>query len=109
MAENIDGYITAKDILSFNFYTYGQAFCGSYRGMRYRIKKDERELPLPEGAPEGTKPEKEKYFSVAVWPEPFAYDVTDEAKIVRCEYPFNKESYEQIVEYLNGQLKNYMR
>ena len=29
--------ITSDDILSLNFYNYGNPFTGSYQGMRYRI------------------------------------------------------------------------
>ena len=101
--------IEAKDILSFNFYTYGQAFVGSYAGMRYRVKMEKRELPLPEGAEEGAKPPVEQYFDVATWPEPFAYDVTEPEKIKHVEYPFNEESYHEIVDYLNGIHKEYIK
>ena len=31
--------ITSDDILSLNFYNYGNPFTGSYQGMRYRIVK----------------------------------------------------------------------
>ena len=31
--------ITSDDILSLNFYNYGNPFTGSYQGMRYRIIK----------------------------------------------------------------------
>ena len=100
-------FISGKDILSFNFYTYGQPFCGSYQGMRYRVQMVKRELPLPEGAEEGAKPEVEKLFTVDVWPEPFAFDVTDKEKIVHTEYPFNEDNYQKVIEYLNEQVLNY--
>ena len=99
--------IESKDILSFNFYTYGQAYTGSKDGMRYRIKMDKREHELPPDAAEGDKPPVEKYFSVAIWPEPLAYDITEESKIVKTEYPFTEESYKAIIDYLNEKLPEY--
>jgi len=101
--------IEAKDILSFNFYTYGQAFKGSYSGMRYLVQMKKRELPLPEGSEEGAKPPVEKYFFVATWPEPFSYENTDESLIKKVEYPFNEESYHEIIDYLNGVHKEYVK
>ena len=98
--------ISEKDILSFNFYTYGQPFFGSYRGLRYRIQMVKRELPLPEGAEEGTKPETEKLFTLDLWPEPFAFDKTEPEKIRHSEYPFNKENYEKIISILNEAIEN---
>ena len=44
--------ITSDDILSLNFYNYGNPFTGSYQGMRYRIIKQKEakdEGQYPEG------------------------------------------------------------
>lgn len=45
--------ITSDDILSLNFYNYGNPFTGSYQGMRYRIIKQkeakDRRGQYPEG------------------------------------------------------------
>ena len=98
-------FISGKDILSFNFYTYGQPFCGSYKGLRYRIQMVKRPLPLPEDAPEGTKPEEEKLFTLDIWPEPFAFDVTDKEKIEHREYPFDEDNYNLIIETLNQKVR----
>ena len=101
-------FISGKDILSYNFYTYGQPFFGSYKGLRYRIQMVKRELPLPEGAEEGTKPEVEKLFTLDTWPEPFAFDRTDKEKIEHKEYPFNEENYNKIIGELNEKLEKML-
>lgn len=95
--------ITAKDILSYNFYTYKQPFSGSYRGMRYRIVRLEK--PVPEDAPEGTKPE--KVFSACVWPEPYAYDATPKEEMTFAEFPFDEEGHEQVVAWLNEKWEEF--
>ena len=105
MLDDSNFKIKAKDILPFNFYTYGKPFAGSYRKFRYRVKMEKRELPLPEGSPEGTKPPVEKYFAVAVWPGPYGYAAADPETIIKTEYPFSEESYEAIVVYLNEKLE----
>ena len=99
--------LTPDDILSFNFYTYGKPYCGSNsaKGLRFRIVQEKRELPLPEGAEEGAKPETEKYFSVSIWPEPFCYEATDPSLIKKTEFPFTKDGYDAVLEHLNSVLE----
>lgn len=85
-------------ILSFNFYTYGKPFTGSDKGKRYRIVKEERELP----AEEGEEPRKEKYFDVCVWPEPFSYDNTEEEKKIRKNFTFSEKGLEEALDFINN-------
>ena len=61
--------ITSDDILSLNFYNYGNPFTGSYQGMRYRIVK-QKETKDEEG-----RTIKEEGLLAAIWPEPFAYEI----------------------------------
>ena len=76
--------VEIESVLSFNFYTYGKPFTGSDHGKRFRIVKEERELPgepkeeLPDG--EEAEVKKENVLAVCIWPEPFAYDKTGEEK-----------------------------
>ena len=97
-------YIIEDCIMPLNFYTYGQAFTGSGNGKRYRINMGKRELPLPEGAAEGSKPHVEKYLTLETWPEPYAYDVTDKSGIVLKEYAFDEESYRKLLSDLDSEL-----
>ena len=96
--------IEAKDILSMSFYSYGQPFTGSYEGMRYRVAMNKRET----GRNEKDEPVYEKYFEVAIWPEPYSYDKTEPEKIIKTEFPFTEEGYRAVVEYLNIHAKDYV-
>lgn len=85
--------ITANDILSYNFYTYGEAFTGSFDGLRYRIVMNSRE---------NESQDKEKFFSVSVWPEPYSFDHTAPELIKSATFPFTVEGYAQVIDYLNS-------
>ena len=95
--------IEAKDILSMNFYTYEQPFTGSCDGMRYRVVMNKRET----GRNEKDEPVYEKYFDVAIWPEPYSYENTEAEKIRRTEFPFTEEGYLKVVEYLNAHISDF--
>ena len=62
-----------------------EAYTGSMKGMRYRIKKEEEEL------------------SVVVYPEPYCYEVTPEEKKIRASFPFTEEGRKQVVDWINHQ------
>ena len=80
-----------------NFYSYGQPFAGSFKGMRYRIIMEKRET----GKDKDDKPVFEKYFMTAVWPEPYSYEATEPEKISKKEFPFTAEGYDDLIKYLN--------
>ena len=87
--------IKNEDILSLNYYTYGQPFTGSDTGMRYRIimQKEEKD---EEGVIK-----KEKGLMVTAWPEPFSYENTaDELKISRL-FAFTESGREEAADWLN--------
>ncbi len=92
-------------LMPLNYFTYGQAYTGSGNGKRYRINMGKRELPLQADAPEGAKPPTEKYLTLEMWPEPYAYDVTDPVNITLTEYPFGEEAYERLLSDLDAELK----
>ena len=60
-------------------------FTGSYRGMRYRFAK----------AGDG--------MEVVIWPEPYNYIKTPEAKKQRKEFALSVEGKEEAVKWLNEQ------
>ena len=80
-----------------NFYSYGQPFTGSFKGMRYRIIMEKRET----GKDKDDKPVFEKYFMTEVWPEPYSYEATEPEKISKKEFPFTAEGYDDLIKYLN--------
>lgn len=90
--------ITGDDILSYNFYTYGQPFSGSYQGMRYRAVKTEREKE------DG---ETETVLEACVWPEPFAYEETaDRYKTVQ-DFEMSEDGRLKMLDWLNRQYEEH--
>ena len=88
--------ITSDDILSLNFYNYGNPFTGSYQGMRYRIIK-QKEAKDEEG-----NILKEEGLLAVIWPEPFAYEKTQDALKTTQLFPFSEEGKAQVIEWLNA-------
>ncbi len=92
--------ITSDDILSLNFYNYGNPFTGSYQGMRYRIIK-QKEAKDEEG-----QILKEEGLLASIWPEPFSYEKTaDELKTMKL-FPFSEDGKAQMLEWLNASWEN---
>ncbi len=87
--------IKKDDILSLNYYTYGQAFTGSCKGMRYRI------IQQKETRDEDGNVVREKGLLASVWPEPFAFEKTPEEKIRARLFPFDEEGLEALTGWLN--------
>ena len=88
--------ISYEDILSLNFYGYGQPFTGSYKGMRYRI------LLQKEAKDEEGNVVTEKGLIAVIWPEPYAFEKTDDAYKVTKVFPFTEEGRQALVDWLNA-------
>ena len=57
-----------------------EAFKGSIKGMRYRVKKEEEGL------------------EAVVYPEPFCFEATSEEKKIRKMFPFSEEGRQQVID-----------
>ena len=66
--------ITTEDVLNMNFYKK-ETFTGSYKGMRYLLKKDTEE----EAA----------IFRCYVWPGPYNFATTPDEQKSMATFPFN--------------------
>ena len=86
--------IKESDILSLNYYNYGQPFSGSCQGMRYRLIKREQEQQE-----DGTVIP--PVLHVTVWPEPFSFENTDRALMKEKDFEFSGEGKEAAVAWLN--------
>lgn len=73
-------------------------FTGSYRGMRYLLRKDEKVI---EGAEEAEAAKTETVLTAVIWPEPFNYATTAEEKKRSKAFPFDKEGIEAAVAWMN--------
>ena len=84
--------IRSEDLLSFNYYTYGEPFTGSHNGMRYRLRRADA-LQSTDGV--------SFEFEAAAWPEPYAEAFTDPQLIQKKRFPFTGEGKEEAVAWLN--------
>lgn len=83
-------------------YEYGEAFFGSYKGMRYRLARE----PL----------ENVKFVSIdkrgpatlmaTVWPEPYSYGMTDKKLMTSENFEISEEGFEAAVKWINDQYEN---
>lgn len=79
--------IERKDVFNINFYKK-EVFNGSFRGMRYRIAaQDEKDSG--------------QALRVTVWPGPYNYDTTPDAKKKAAVFPFSEEGLTMAVQHLN--------
>ena len=77
-----------KDILSLEFYKKSP-FHGSYKGIRYRIEKDEEEGKDEIG------------LKCTTWPEPYGFEATDEELMEYYYTSFDEKGLADIVDYIN--------
>jgi len=63
-------------------------YTGSYKGMRFRMRKAETE-------------EKGKYLETIIYPEPFCFDATPEEEKTIKEFPFTTEGFDEAVAWMN--------
>lgn len=84
--------ITTEDILNMNFYKK-EKFTGSFRGMRYLIRKERRDDT--------------DVFLVSVWPGPYSSEATEESAKIHAAFPFTPEGKQQAVDWMNEQWQSH--
>ena len=94
--------ITTEDVLNMNFYKK-ETFTGSYKGMRYRLKKETEEI---ESTEPDTPPTKKDYFLCHVWPGPYNFATTPEEEKISATFPFTAEGKQAAVDWMNEQWKS---
>lgn len=82
--------INAEDILSLEFLKKADCYTGCKEGLRYRLKKLQKE--------DGT------VLQAAAWPEPFNFFKTPEEKKSYCEFDFSDEGIADAIRWLNQKL-----
>lgn len=80
--------ITNQDILNMNYYQK-ETFTGSYKGMRYLIRKS-------------TENGSDAFF-VCIWPGPYNFASTEDSRKTTASFPFTEEGKQQAVDWLNEQ------
>ena len=94
--------ITTDDVLNINFYKK-ETFTGSYKGMRYRLKKETKEIP---GETEDAAPVKQDFFLCHIWPGPYNFSVTPDEEKQAATFPFSEDGKQAAVNWLNEQWNN---
>ena len=84
--------ITTEDVLNMNFYKK-ENFTGSYKGMRYLLKKEKDE-------------EENDIFLCYVWPGPYNFATTAEEEKLSHRFPFTEDGKQQAVDWMNEQWKS---
>ncbi len=79
--------IDRKVLYSPRFYTSKGVMTGSYKGMRYRVVKQENQL------------------LATIFPEPYSYESTDEELKTNREFELSEEGLDEIAKWLNEEYK----
>ncbi len=80
--------IDEKTVMQLSYYKCYKPFTGSLDGKRYRIKREKEEDVL----------------RVWIWPEPFAFEHTEESLITTADFSYDTSGYEEMLRYLNEHL-----
>ena len=78
--------ITTDDVLNMNFYKK-ETFTGSYKGMRYLLKKDTEE--------------ETNIFRCYVWPGPYNFTTTPDEQKTMATFPFTEAGKQEAVDWMN--------
>ncbi len=84
-------------------YEYGEAFFGSYKGMRYRLAREPLEhvffVPVEARDPNAR-------LMATVWPEPYSYFDTDDDLKKSELFTIDEEGFEKAIQWINDQYDN---
>ena len=87
--------IEKEEFFGLNHYRYGEAYFGSYQGMRYRLAADPFKRLKPMEPPDGLQ------LLATVWPEPWSYAASKEEERQSMEFPFSEEGLADAVKWFN--------
>lgn len=91
--------IERNTFFNLNHYLYGEAFFGSYKGMRYRLAREPLEnvffVPVDKRGP--------ATLMATVWPEPYSYGQTDKSLMVSANFDTTEEGLDEAVKWFNEQ------
>ncbi|MCR5674509.1 MAG: hypothetical protein K6G16_02255 [Lachnospiraceae bacterium] len=87
--------IEQQEFFGLNHYRYGEAYFGSHAGMRYRLAADPLKRLKPGEAPDGLE------LLATVWPEPYAYSITEDEAKTSQHFPFSEEGLQEAVAWFN--------
>lgn len=90
-----------SDMYGFNHYLYGEAYYGSFQGMRFRLGRDPLKnvffSPKSEWAKDG---DNDASFLATVWPEPWSYEKRDPENAEEQRFPFSEEGLDMAIDWI---------
>ncbi len=89
--------MTDKDIMPLSFFKYKGVFTGQNEGMRYLIKKSDREI----------EEETVSVLFVAAWPGPYRYDAVKPSLHLTNTFSLNDEGRLEAIAWLNKIYEEY--
>jgi hypothetical protein len=91
--------IELNSFFPLSHYEYGEAYFGSFKGMRYRLAREPLEnvkfTPIDQRSP--------ATLMATVWPEPNAYGRTNPELMTTEHFEVSQEGLEKAVEWINNQ------
>lgn len=104
--EYISDDITLHDVLPIGFLKKSR-YTGEKRGMRFLLEKAE----VSEGKDQDESDETKTVtrLRACVWPEPYAYDFTDDSFKRDTYFDFSEEGIEEAIKWLNERLPEFDR
>ncbi|MBR0163937.1 MAG: hypothetical protein IJQ12_04605 [Lachnospiraceae bacterium] len=90
-------YVTRDSFFGLSHYECGEAYFGSFRGMRYRLARE----PLKDVRYASGEEKAAGTLLASVWPEPYSYAATDNGEITDHTFPFSEEGMEEAVRWIN--------
>ena len=91
--------IELNSFFPLSHYEYGEAYFGSFKGMRYRLAREPLEnvkfTPLDKRGP--------ATLMATVWPEPNSYAHTEDSLKTTENFEVSQEGLEKAVEWINEQ------
>lgn len=85
--------ILIKDVMPVTFLKK-EPFSGSYKGMRYRMEKNEAALSEDSD-------KKETFLKVCIWPQPLCFNKTPDENKIWNQFAFSSEGVALAVDWLN--------
>lgn len=89
--------IDRAEFWGLSHYYYGEAYFGSFKGMRYRIARE----PLENVSFASPEIKNAGQIKASVWPEPFAYAKTAAEDITDKLFSFSEEGLNEVSVWLN--------
>ncbi len=89
-----DRIVGDSDLYGFNYYLYGEAYLGSYRGHRFRLAREPLKNVVFSSKEEQSK---DASFLADIWPEPWSYEKRDPEETEEERFPFTEEGFKEAV------------